>query len=274
MLSSILTYLPNARGFEIATEVSIALARQLAARVRGLTVIDTRAAETACLSESAAGALASCRSLSDSLRRSEVAHARLAIACQRSCVPCDAKLLRGDPRELLPRESQLHDLIVVGLDEDPVDAFAEDRADLGDLADLVQRGAGPMLIARPQLRPPGRVLLVYDGSPASARAIRAFLDLGILSQADCRLLTVGNTAAEARRLFHEMEEPCRLRRPEIESGWASGVARHTASHYAKKWQADLAVMGLPKGSRYLRWLWGAPAALARRNPQCGLFVTS
>ena len=46
MLSSILTYLPNARGVDIATEVSIALARHSAARVRGFNVIDTRAAET------------------------------------------------------------------------------------------------------------------------------------------------------------------------------------------------------------------------------------
>lgn len=272
MLSSVLTYLPNARGFEIATEVSVAIARHAAARVRGLTVIDTRAAETACLSESAAGALSSCRSLSDSLRRSEVAHARLAMACQRGCVPCDARLLRGDPRELLPRESQLHDLVVVGLDADPVDAFAEDRVDFDDLADLVQRGAGPMLMVRPQRRLPSRVLLIYDGSRSSAQAIRTFLNLAILPDAECRLLAVGTTTAAARRLFHEMEELCRTRRPEMETGWTAGVARHTASHYAKKWQADLAVMGLPKGSRYLRWLWGAPAALARRNPQCALFV--
>lgn len=272
MLSSLLTYLPDERGFEVAIATTVALARPSSARVVGVTVLDTREAEAACLSESAVGAAAACEQLGELARRSEAAHARLGVSCRALDLPWQTRLLRGDPRQLLPRESQFHDLIVTALDPKQGAAAVAGGPTLADLADLVRRGAQPMLVVRPQRQLPRRVLLTFDGSKASGSTVRSFFHLGLLPDAECRLLVTGTTAAAARSSFRDMADYCYARRADMEMGWTVGPAMRVLSTFAKKWNADAIVMHLPREP--FRWPW-APSKLERLQralPHCAFFL--
>ena len=118
------------------------------------------------------------------------------------------------------------------------------------------------------------MLLAYDGSDASGRAIRSFLQLGLLPDAECRLLVVGSNIEAAQHSFGGMADYCLARRGEMETGWAVGPLRRVLPAYAKKWQADVAVAGMPRGPRYLQRLRGAAHALLRELPHCALFAKS
>jgi hypothetical protein len=274
MLSSVLAYLANTRSVDATIHASVELARGAAARVQGFSVLDTRAVEEACLTESAAYAALACQGLGDAARRAEGAQVRLAQACREAELSFCVKKHRGDPRTHLPKEARFHDLVVACLDDGSRHDDGQPTVTYSDLADLVTRGVHPMFIVRPGQPLPRRVLLIYDGTEYAGRAIRSFLKLNILPHADCRLLVIGSSAAVARQAYQDMTAYCRMRRPEIETGWIAGAPRATAVEFARKWQADLAVLGLPRGPRIWSQFWGPPRAVARELPQCALFIKS
>jgi hypothetical protein len=274
MLSSVLAYLANTRSVDATIHASVELARGAAARVQGFSVLDTRAVEEACLTESAAYAALACQGLGDAARRAEGAQVRLAQACREAELSFCVKKHRGDPRTHLPKEARFHDLVVACLDDGSRHDDGQPTVTYSDLADLVTRGVHPMFIVRPGRPLPRRVLLIYDGTEYAGRAIRSFLKLNILPHADCRLLVIGSSAAVARQAYQDMTAYCRMRRPEIETGWIAGAPRATAVEFARKWHADLAVLGLPRGPRIWSQFWGPPRAVARELPQCALFIKS
>jgi hypothetical protein len=270
MLTSVLAYLPNSRRPETTIDYSIALAKRTAARVRGLAIVDTRAAEAACQCESAVYADLVCRQLGESARGGDRACRSLTQACLEAELDFDVRRVQGDPRRLLPREAQFHDLVVACLDDGRGDDEGPPTT-FNDLAQFAQLSGQPALIVRPGQQPAQRVLLLYDGSASSGRAIRSFLDLGILPEADCRLQVVGPSESVARDSYRDMADYCAARRPGLELGWTVGPVHRVAPRFAERWQADLAVLGLMRGPRYLRRFWGAPEALLRANSKCALY---
>ncbi len=274
MLSSILAYLPNARGYEPAIHASVELAVPVSARVHGLTVLDTRDAVAACSSETAVFAHAEFERLGRSVQRSRAAHAWLTRACDAADLQCDVKTLRGDPRELVPREAQFHDLAVAAVDDEPSVDGDDQVATFSELADLTRRGVHSLLVVRGRWRAPDRVLLAYDGSETSGRVVRSFFHLGILPTAECRLLVVGPNSAAARDSFDDMADYCRARRAEIEMGWTVGSTRQILPTFAKKWRADLVVARLPRGPRYVPLLRDGLERLLQMMPECALLVGS
>jgi hypothetical protein len=242
-----------------------------AARVHGVTVLDMRHAEAACQNESAVCTVGMCEELNGSAQRSVVAHARLESSCDAVDLPCATRLLRGDPRQLLPRESQFHDLVVAAVDDRTATSELATATTLAELADLVRRGVQPLLAVRRQRRLPSRVLLAFDGSAAAVHTIRTFLNLGLLPAAECRLLVTGPNAAAARQSFDDMAEYCFVRRPDIETGWTVGPLMRVLPAAAKKWQADLVVTRLPNGMFRLPPWTRTLARLQRDLPRCAFF---
>jgi nucleotide-binding universal stress UspA family protein len=275
MLSSVLLHFSRYEHGEPIIELGVDLARRSAARVRGLTLVDTRrlvmlsaTCESAIYADNEFGRLKRIESQHNSV------HSLLSQACVSAGLDFDIRRLRGNPLEVLPSEAQFHDLVVTSLAR-PAERPSESTClAAGDLVDLLLQGVQPLLVLRGCDRPVNRVLLVADGTGASARAIREFLRQNLFPQAALRLLAIGSTVERARTSLREMVDYCRNRLAAIESGWICGAPRSVVIPYAQKWGADLVVLGVARKSRIVRRLCGEPAQRLLEETDLALYATA
>jgi nucleotide-binding universal stress UspA family protein len=143
-----------------------------------------------------------------------------------------------------------------------------------ELIDLLARGVQPMLIVRRKRHSLSRVLLVYDGSPAAGRAIRSALSQSLYPKAEYRLLAVGPSEVQARESLAEMTDYCSAYRIDLETGCVCGSLRRVLIPYARKWQADLLVMGVTRGNRVLRSVFGEVAQDVLNKSPCALYAVA
>jgi nucleotide-binding universal stress UspA family protein len=252
----------------------IKLARSAEARVRGLTLVDTRHVEQSRSSEVAVCITTAITRQSFAERLHEGARAELTKACLEAGLNFDIRRLAGDPLEVLPLEARFHDLVVTAVA--PIDPKLPYGGTMtlstSDLVALLKRGVQPLLVLPPEQKPIERVLLVYDGSEAASRTIRSYSKLGIFRDADHRLLAVGPDESSADLALMDMAEYCRGFFPSIELGFAVGSTRRVLAPYAAKWQTDLLVLGVSRSHRLLRRILGGVSLDLMNEVKCGLFV--
>lgn len=257
MINSALLYLNGVRQSAAAIRLGVAVASHAGARVRGLTLVDSRAADDATSCESAVYAQMAYSRQSLLERQHRRVQRQLSQACLKCGLDFDVRRATGNPLQLLPREARFHDLVITSVDAADSDAPATGRRALHDLPELVKGGVRPLLAVHPQQRSLHRVLLAYDGSDASSRAIRSFLSLGLLPEAECRVLAVADGEVAARRQLREVAEACGKARPHFEYGCVVGKFRSCLARYVEKWQADLVVLGVRRGRTMASRLLGA-----------------
>lgn len=90
-------------------------------------------------------------------------------------VPGHARIEDGAPIERIAEDLNYHDVLVVG--KVPHFFYSHPEQATVTLEDVVRRSVGPTLVAPEAHRPVERVLVAYDESPASSRALRRFLNL-------------------------------------------------------------------------------------------------
>jgi len=275
MLKSVLLYLQGAKQAAPLVDFGVTLARQADARVRGLTLVDTRGLEEAEACESAAYLLIenTQRAVTETIHQG--ARAELSRACLEAQLNFDVRRASGNPLEILSAESRFHDLVIVSLERlDPRlgPGTTQPALTLKDMSRLLQRGVQPLLVMPRRRHVIERVLLVYDGSEASGRAIRCYLNLGVLRNAEHRLLAIGRNEAQARASLAEMAEYCASHCASIEMGYATGGVRRVLSSYAAKWEADMLIMGTGCSRDWVQRLAGRPSLDLAKSLQCALFV--
>src|SRR5690606_14475626 len=105
MFTSILLHLEGGERAPAVIDAGVRLARRHAARVRGLSLTDTRHFQSlASTCESAAGAVTEHSRLRLAEKRYSIARADLTQACLAANLNFDVRTLSGDPFELLPQE--------------------------------------------------------------------------------------------------------------------------------------------------------------------------
>jgi nucleotide-binding universal stress UspA family protein len=274
MLHSVLLHFGSAQLGEPVIELGVHLARRSAAKVRGLSLVDTRrlvalsTSEAACYANHESVRLHRVEAEQDSVRMS------LSQACLAAGLDFDLRRVRGNPLEVLPTESQFHDLVVTSF---PRCGEAEsDDASLSatDLMELLFQGVQPLLVVRSSQQPIRRVLVVGDGTPPSARSIRQFVQQNLVPGAELRLLAIGSSEDRARATLREMSDYCRSRNLVFESGWLCGSARRVLVPYAHKWGADLVVLGVSRAGRVVRRLWGEPAEEILQTTEVALYAAT
>lgn len=244
MLSSVLLHLDDARQSDPVIRVGIDVARRCGARVRGLTMVDTRGVETACCRESAVYVLMEQNFQHYTEKKQEAVRAELSRACLEAGLNFDVRRERGNPLQVLPREARYHDLVIASIGGKASAATGSLALSETDVRDLLLQGVQPLVVVPNSLVEINRVLLVYDGSEAAGRGIRSYLNQQLFPAAEHRLLAVGTSQAEARLTLREMADYCAPRLPSLETGMACGKLPSTLSKYADKWQADMIVMGV------------------------------
>jgi nucleotide-binding universal stress UspA family protein len=274
MLHSVLLHFSSAQHGDPVIELGVHLARRSSARVRGLSLVDTR--RLAALSTSEAACYANHESVR--LHRVEAeqdgVRASLSQACLSAGIDFDVRRVRGNPLEVLPTESQFHDLVVTSFQRPGEPEFDDASLSATDLVELMFHGVQPLLVVRPRQQPIRRVLLVGDGTAPSARAVRQFLQQRLLPEAELRLLAIGPSEDRARATLREMSDYCRSRNLVFESGWLCGAARRVLVPYAHKWGADLVVLGVPRAARVVRCIWGEPAEQILQKTELALYAAT
>lgn len=275
MLNSVLLHFSSAQQQGPVIDLGVEFARRSVARVRGLTLIDTR--KLAALSgtcESAAYTHGEYQRLGRMEAEHEVVRSQLSQACLAAGVDFEVRRVRGNPLEVLPVEAQFHDLVVTALP--PPGASEAESAALSprELVDLLLKGVEPLLVVRSIGEPLSRVLLVNDGTPAAAKAARQFLNQTLLPQAELRLLGIGETETQAKALLRDLVDYCRTKRQHFESGWICGTARRVLPSYAEKWGARLVVLGVQRGNGMVRRLFGETAEKLLLNTDIAVYAAA
>lgn len=272
MVHSVLLYLDGSASTEPVIEAGVNIATRHQARVRGVTLADTRSMKSlAANCEAAVYSVMEQGRLEcfEQLRRT--ARVGLSQACLSAGLNFEVRHLSGDPFELLPLEAQFNDLVVTGyLGQDH--AGDEEHLTARQLVELLFRGMQPLLVVRHKGHMPGRALLVHDGTPAAARAIKTYVAQRLFPGAEHRLLAVGESEDHARQHLREMADYCRSQWLEFETGIACGSLRRMLLPYATKWQADLLVLGVTRGNRVLSRLLGDVARDVLRRTSCALYA--
>ncbi len=274
MLNSVLLHFGSAQHGGPLIELGVGLACRSRARIRGISLIDTRrltdltAAEATCYASNELDRLHRVETQHDTVR------ALLSQACLSAGLDFDLRRLRGNPMDLLPPESQFHDLVVTAFPSTSQASSSDLSLTPTDLVDLLFQGVEPLLVVRSPQQVLRRVLLVGDGTSSSARAIRSFVKQKPVAKAELRLLAIGRTETKARETLREMADYCGSHRLYFETGWLCGSPRRAVIPYAEKWGADLVVLGVRRTGRVMRRLWGEPAESLLRSTNLALYAAT
>lgn len=276
MLSSLLLHLDGEERSAAVVRSGVELAQRHQARLRGLSIVDTRSMSQLAECETAAYVALEQARLEQLRSRHQSVRADLSQACLAAEIDFDVRCAQGDPVRLLEREAQFHDLVVTSLAPPP--RRRRDRGGflrtLREVAGFVRQGIQPLLVLRANGFDMKRVLLVCDGTPASGRAIRLSLQQRVWTDAEVRLLAVNTERAVAQRHLREMADYLRTHRCEVEAGCLTGAPERLLAAYAEKWQADLVVVGMTRLNPLAQRLWGDGVVSVLRHTSCGVYVTT
>lgn len=152
---------------------------------------------------------------------------------------------RSEPFDYLISLARYHDLSVIGLrglfefgvngeaHYDPASAFVR----------LIEGGVRPLLAAGPEPREVRRVLISYSGSPQSAKTMRRFIQMGLWPDAEVCLASFGDDHERCQRHLRHAAAYCRMHGVETSQEHRPGGATSGLMSFARKWDADLIVMG-------------------------------
>lgn len=241
-LSRILVHLPESPQAEPLIRLVTELTRHCAAHVRGLTLLDTAELQnlvTTC--ESAAFAVYEMERLQSGAERRNVVRACFSNACLQAGLDFDLHAREGRSTDLLAREAQLHDLLIVALAQSAQQQPGEWTTSA--LTELILKGTSPVLAWKNCERSPSRIVLVQDGTQACSNAIRTFLSQRLFPDATYRLLAVHADTHEAQRLLRETADYVCRRFPGCETGYVLGHPVNVVPAFVQKWEADLVVLG-------------------------------
>lgn len=260
MVRSLLLYCTGTQQLHGAIQIGVGLAARYEARVRAMTLLDTRyATSLANTAEAAIYCSTEFQRLDRLDRNQNAVRSHLSTACLEAGINFDVRRVKGDPFKLLPRESQLHDLTIVELASSADRNGDHSSLTASDAIELLAHGVQPLLVLRNPKRSIRRVLLVGDGTRASTTAVRKYLSQNLFPRVEHRLLAVGENEAQAKDLLHDLAECAQHHHLACESGWLVGAVRQVLLPYAVKWEADLVVTGVGKQHPLLLPIWRQPA---------------
>lgn len=110
----------------------------------------------------------------------------------RSCgdlgIPCEGTIIGGELAPRIRELAQRHDLVAVGQTADSEPAVSQRMHSA--LAQIIKACPRPVIVVPQPARPTSAVLVAYDGSPQAARAVEAFVNLGLFADATVHTLAV------------------------------------------------------------------------------------
>ncbi len=187
-------------------------------------------------------------------------------------IPHRTERFFGDAQTALADALRLADLAIIGI-RHAFDYGTVAHAD--DFLGRVARASGrPILAMTTPARPIDRVVVAYDGSTASADALRAFGVLNGFSPSTIRVVHCREDGVESDRLLEEAAAYLRLHGHEAETVALDGSPTEAVLEHATAWNADLIVMGAVGRRGLSRLFLGDTASQTLRRSEIPLLIRS
>jgi nucleotide-binding universal stress UspA family protein len=270
---SILTYLDDSPASAAAVDLGIAWTKRSGALLVGMAVIDEPTIHgsrpNAPISPSYRGAYD--QLLAEAQRNAELCLDRFSRRCIEEQVP--SKLLEdvGTPRDQLWREAQRYDLLLVGQHPDLGGLGTREEV----LSQLLRKAPCPVVAVPPKCPLGGPIVVAYDGSAEAARALHAFVGVGLSSVGEMHILTVdAESSVKAAKTADLAVEFLRFHGiaaaaiPRVGNDAPDKVILETA----RGLRAGLVVMGACGQSRISEYLLGSVTRTLIKKSEVPLFL--
>jgi nucleotide-binding universal stress UspA family protein len=273
MVKRILVALSGTPFTPSAMEHAIELAQRKGASVTGVTLVDpARLSDVGPVpigGATAAYSLTSERMLITQERIEE----QLALfrkRCEAEEVPYCVVREEGDPLDQLTSLWRYHDITLIGLRglfEYGVVHNPDDQ-----IIKMIARGVRPILAVAEKHRSIKRVLIAYNGSVESARAMHLLLHLSPFPEIEPRIVTFDMPEDRATPLLMDAAEYLRAHGFDPEVELMDGSPRDRLLEHAGEWGADMIVMGSTSRTRITRFLLGDTGLHAMRHSEIPLLL--
>ena len=273
MIKKILVALDADSDTPVATRYAADIARRYAAEVTGLAVVDMGSIKAS----SRGGGIGSMY-YAQKIQANLTAEARSVArqltkafkeAMEQYGVAFDIQVEEGVPFERIVEDMKYHDLLVVG--KVPHFFYSHPEEKTETLVRIVKNSLGPTLVVPDTYRPVRRVLMAYDASNASARAMRRFVHLQPFgTELTLEILNVYDKGE------HEASQlALRIARSYMD---AHGYNTHVSSiqgtdpatqivEFAQQFEADIVVAGAHSVSKLTKLAFGSTtASLLEKSP--------
>jgi len=273
MMKRILVGLGGTPSTDAAVRQAIDVAQRHRAELTGMAVSDLK--RLANVGPVSIGGDAYARRLREHRRvvtkeRIEEAIGKFESACKTAGLSWQVRREMGDPFKLMVSQARYHDVTVFGLNDLFDYGVVKEPRDL--LSWLVDAGPQPMLAVAAEARAVQRVLIAYDGSIASAGAMKQFIQLNLWPNASIRIVCFSKKVEDAQQLLNDATAYCRLHGHETDAQRLSGEAQQQLLQHATEWEADLIVMGQRARRRLTRRLFGDATTQVMRHADQSVFL--
>ena len=272
-LKRVLVALGGSRYMDSALTEAVQIARRNGAEIVGVVVLNETLVDPAQAAPIGVGAAAA--DLRDERRRKveegiEASIRRFEEVLSDSGLPGRVRRLDGDAQEVLVEATKLADLSIIGIRQ----AFDYGTVDHGeDFIARVANASNRPIIAMPEgARPVSRVLAAYDGSMASANALRSFAILRAFDPALVRLICCREEDVDHDAILAEGRSYLELHGYNVETCALDGPPSTAILEDAIAMDADLVVMGAVGRRGLSRLLAGDTASSLLETSSVPLFL--
>jgi len=275
MVKRILVGLAGTPYSHVAIEHAVELARAQGAELAGVTVVDVGRLSSigaAPIGAEEAGIELREHRLQVTAEHVEEVIAAFQKACAAASVPFQVHREEGDAFKAMLSHSRYHDLTVCGLRSIFEYYFVKEES-TSLLGRLVGGGVRPILAVAREARPIRRVLVAYNGSRASAKTLRHFIQLRPWPDLPVRIVVFGAVDEDPQQLLADAAAYCRAHGVDAQTDHVDASPTSELLPYAEQWQADLIVMGNSRRSFLMRQLFGDTALHVMQNSDRPLFLS-
>lgn len=244
MIKRILVGLADKPSAQVATRRAINLAKIHDAEIAGVAIIDTSALEA--IGPTPLGAAQQARQLKAHRREMTQEHVEEALTrfqqlCEEAGIPCEVRREEGKPLEKMLKLSRYYDLVILNLHE-LFDYGVVTEPDETVLK-LVRAGVRPILACVPGHEDINRIMIAYNGSVESAKAMRRLIHLQFWPGAEFKIVCCELPRDQAEGLLEEAGQYCRSHGVTPELEYFPGSAKQEILPAARSWGADLIAIG-------------------------------
>ncbi|MCA9084320.1 MAG: universal stress protein [Planctomycetaceae bacterium] len=273
MIKRILVGLAGTTYTPVAIRRAVNLAQTNGAEVTGVTVLDASRVH-------GLGRASPPRENADAIgsRRETITATLIAQSIRDFEAACQAAVIKhrvveesGDAFTKLVDLSRHHDLMVFGLRSVfEYDFLAGDPESI--LIRLVSAGVRPLIAASDDDRSISRVLIAYNGTMESAKAMKRFVQMRLWPNAELKIVTFHPSDSIAYELLRDAEGYCCAHGFRVCHQSNPGDPKVLLLATAALWQADMIVMGNSARSVLLRKVLGDTLLATLRDTQIPLFL--
>ncbi|MHB0959492.1 MAG: universal stress protein [Pirellulaceae bacterium] len=177
----------------------------------------------------------------------------------------------GSPFDLVTNRSRYYDLMICGLRHVFDDGVTEESPYA--IVRLIDAGVRPILAEASEFRPVRRLLIAYSGSMESAKTMKRMVQLHLWPNPALRVVTYGKSADEARELLRDAVALCAAHGYGVESEHLTDRSEQALLDDARRWKADLIVMGSTARRLWFRRVLGESTLRVMGESDISLFVS-